>query len=89
MKAISCAIYKDRGGDCSNGGISSRFNEVLIAVPDGYIEVDGTEENLCEVGYISFGGRTHYFIRPVAEPEGLGWMAGGTVVYTPDSRFPF
>ena len=89
MKAIRANIYKHKGETCSNHGISERFNDVLIVNEEGWIEVDGTEENLCEVRCITFGGRTHYYIQPVAKPQGLGWMAGGCIVYTCDSRFPF
>ena len=89
MKAIKCEIYKPHTGDCSNGGISSKFNEILLISPDGFIEVDGSEPNLCELGSVSFGGRTHYHIKPVAKPTGAGWMYGGTVVACSDSRFPF
>ena len=90
MKAIEASIYEDKWiGNCSNKGISSRFDRVLILCEDGFIDVDGTEENLCEVRYITFGGHTHYFVEPVAEPQGIGWMSGGSIVYTSDSRFPF
>jgi len=89
MKAIRCSIYKDRGGDCSNGGISSRYNDVLIVTPDGWIDVDGTEENLVELCFIEYGGKTHYYLEPVARPTGVGWMYGGTIVSASDARFPF
>lgn len=89
MKAITASIYENKMiGNCSNNGISSRFDRVLILCEDGYIDVDGTEENLCEVRYITFGGQTHMFAEPVAAPKGIGWMDGGSIVYTSDSRFP-
>ena len=88
MKAIRCNIMKHNGEDSSNHGISSRYNDVLVIVPDGYIDVTGDEENLVKLDSITFGGRTSYYLEPVKEPEHLGWMYGGTVVYTSDSRFP-
>ena len=88
MKALRLSIYKDNGiGTCSNGGISEKYNDILLLCDEGYIDVNGDEENLCEIGSISFGGNTHYFVRPVAKPNGIGWMAGGSLVYTCDSRF--
>lgn len=89
MRALPVGIYKNKGKDYSNGGISSKFNEILLLCEDGFKEVDGTEENLCRLDVIRYGEHTHYYIRPVAEPEHIGWMAGGTVVFSSDSRFPF
>jgi len=85
MRAISVDIFKSSMGDCSNGGISSRYKEVLIACVDGNIEVDmdNIPENFC---YIDdrFG---HKFVRPYEEAAEVGWMAGGSVVYSWDNRF--
>ena len=88
MKALRVSIFKDsKIGTCSNNGISERFNEILLLCEDGFVDVNGDEENLCKVDSITFGGRTHYFVRPVAEPTGIGWMSGGSLVYSCDSRF--
>ena len=88
MRALRIGIYKDgRFGTCSNNGISERFNDILLICEDGNYEVNGDEENLCKIDSITFGGKTHYFVRPVAEPKGAGWMSGGSIVYSCDSRF--
>ena len=88
-KALLVNIFKHGTYDCSNHGISERFNEILLLTENGFIDVDATEENLCKLDSITFGDRTHYFVRPVTEPKEIGWMSGGTVVWTSDSRFPF
>ena len=83
MKALRLSIYKDNSGDCSNHGISSKFRDILLVCDEGYIDVNGDEENLCRIDTIM----GHKFVRPMAEPKGAGWMSGGTMVYTCDSRF--
>ena len=83
MKALRLSIYKDNSGDCSNHGISSKFRDILLVCDEGYIDVNGDEENLCRIDTIM----GHKFVRPIAEPKGAGWMSGGTMVYTCDSRF--
>ena len=87
MKALRVNIYKNNGSDCSNHGISERYNDILLICEDGYIDVDGDEPNLCKVVKRHLFGKDYLHVEPVAEPNGLGWMAGGTVVYTCDSRF--
>lgn len=91
MKAISLNIYKSRFGDSSNGGISSRYSEVLIECEDGYIEVDENNppENFCVVVKRHLFGETFMHIEPYKETDKgcVGWMAGGCFCSTPDSRF--
>ena len=91
MKAISLEIYRSRFGDSSNGGISSRFSEVLIECADGYIDVDENNppENFCKVVKRRFGNETYLHIEPYKRPDSgnVGWMSGGCFCSTCDSRF--
>ena len=91
MKAINLYIYKSRHGDSSNGGISSRYSEVLIECEDGYIEVDENNipENFCKVVKRHFGGETYLHIEPYKDTDKgcVGWMAGGCFCFSSDSRF--
>ena len=89
MKALPVGIYKNRNSDCSNGGISSKFNEILLICPEGFIDVDENNppENLCKVVTRDLGFEVYTHVEPVAKPKGVGWMAGGCLVYTCDSRF--
>ena len=87
MKALRLNIYKDRGGDCSNHGISEKFNDILLICDEGYIDVEGDEPNLCKLVVRNLFGNEYKHVEPVAKPKGVGWMAGGTIVYTCDSRF--
>lgn len=88
MRAISVSIYENKEiGNCSNHGISERFKNILIACDDGFIDVNGDEENLCKVVKRVIFGQEYVHVEPVAQPKGIGWMAGGSVVYSSDSRF--
>lgn len=91
MKAISLYVYKHRNEDCSNGGISSRYSEVLIECEDGYIDIDENNipENFCKVVKRYFGNETYLHIEPYARPDKgcVGWMSGGCFCSSCDSRF--
>lgn len=89
MKALPVSIYKNKGGDCSNHGISSRFDEILLICEDGFIDVDeeNPPENLCKVVTRNLFGEEYKHIEPVERPSGVGWMYGGCICYASDSRF--
>ena len=90
MKALPISIYKDsRIGDCSNNGISSRYTEVLLICEEGFINIDENNppENLVKLVTRHLFGRDYKHIEPVAKPNGVGWMSGGSLVYSCDSRF--
>lgn len=90
MKALPISIYKDsRLGDCSNHGISSRYTEVLLICDEGFINIDENNppENLVKLVTRNLFGREYKHIEPVARPTGVGWMSGGSLVYSCDSRF--
>ena len=91
MKAISLWVYKHKGEDFSNGGITSRYDEVLIECKDGYIEVDENNlpENFCRVVVMRIGDRAYKYLEPCASPDKgcVGWMSGGCYAESCDSRF--
>lgn len=92
MKALPVSVYRDarRGDyDCTNGGVSSKYNELLIVCDDGFIDVDPANppENLCNVVKRHLFGRDIYHIEPWDAPKGAGWMMGGNYAATSDSRF--
>ena len=91
VNAISVSVFKNplyKG--CANGGISERYDDVLLICEDGPLKVDldNPPENLCKVVERNIGGRVYRHVEPVENPTGLGWMAGGTFVSSSDSRFP-
>ena len=89
MRLLSVEIFKSRHGDCSNHGISSKFNEILIPCETGYMEVDENNppENLCRVVVRDLGFCEYVHVEPWNKAKGAGWMYGGTIVDTSDSRF--
>ena len=92
-KALPINVYHtDRLSDCTNNGISSRYNSLLLLSEDGYMDVDldNPPENLVVLGTIEYGGKCHKFIQPYAKVSRgyVGWMNGGNIAYTSDSRFP-
>lgn len=93
MKALPISVYRtDRLGDCTNGGISSRYDTLLLACDDGYIDVDENNppENLVKLVVRYFGGQEYKHLEPVNRPDNgcVGWMYGGNIASTSDSRFP-
>lgn len=90
MRALPIYVYKNnKFGDCSNNGISSRYDELLLIHPEGFIEVDENNppENLVKIVERRLFGEIHRHIEPVARPNGVGWMAGGNIGHSSDGRF--
>ena len=90
MKALPISVYRtDRIGDCTNGGITSRYDTLLLVCEDGFVEVDfeNPPENLVVLKSRFVCGRIYKHIEPFASPTHLGWMYGGNVAYSSDSRF--
>lgn len=90
MKALPISIYKNEGRDWSNNGISSRYDELLLVHPEGFINIDENNppKNLVKIVERKlYNGEVHRHIEPVARPKGVGWMAGGCIAYSSDSRF--
>jgi len=86
MKAIRLTVYynpKYRG--CANGGISERFDELLLAHGEGYMEINGDEENLVQLVRREIGGRDVYHLAPM-DDKGQ-YSAGGSYADSCDNRF--
>lgn len=91
MKALPISVYRTaRLGDCSNGGISSKYDTLLLIHDEGFINVDpeNPPENAVKLVTRFLFGREYKHIEPLASPQHLGWMAGGNIAHTSDSRFP-
>lgn len=87
-KAISANIFKHDNRSFSNGGISERFNEVLIEHEKGFIEFDETNppENLVRVIKRDLFGKTYLHLEPF-KTNGEWLMYGGCFCYSSDARF--
>ena len=89
-KALPIYVYRQPAfGDCTNFGISSRYDELLCLCPDGFMDVDLDDppENLVKIVKRGIFGDAVYHIEPVAPPTDIGWMAGGNYAATCDTRF--
>jgi hypothetical protein len=90
MRALSILVYRSAAiGDCTNGGISSKFNQLLVLCERGNHTVDETNppENLVKLVHRRLFNRDIYHLEPVRKAEGVGWMMGGNYGGTSDSRF--
>lgn len=92
MKALRIAVYKNPlYKDCSNGGITERYDELLLVCYEGYIEIDedNLPENLVVFHERTLGGERCGYLEPYAPcPAGcVGWMFGGSYAASCDSGF--
>lgn len=92
MKALPIEVYRNVfRRDCSNGGITSKCNSLLLVCDDGFIDIDESNppENLVVLKTRRICGEEYKHIEPYAKTNSgcVGWMAGGNLAYSCDSRF--
>lgn len=90
VRALEVLVYESRAiGNCSNDGISARFDRILVECEDGneVVDTDDPPENFCVVVRRVLYGEEHDFVRPFAAAKGAGWMNGGCIVSSSDSRY--
>lgn len=91
LKGLPCYIYRHRKDDFSNGGISSAAQSVtLIGLgPNTEIFEPTPERPAVQLIKRQIGRQTYLHAQPLEQPKGMvGPMAGGTFIYSSDSRFP-
>lgn len=91
-KAIRLSVYESKDiGNCSNNGISERYDSVLLLHENGFIRIDeeNPPENLVKLVVRNIGGKEYKHLEPVASPDkgAVGWMAGGSYAGCSDARF--
>ena len=89
-KGLICEIYESKDiGNCSNGGISSTNKEVLVVMKEGEGQVFEEDEKRPTVKIVRriIDGEEYVHAEPINAPEGIGWMMGGSFIYSCDSRF--
>ena len=92
MKALPIEAYSNKTyRGCSNGGITERFDRLLLVCEEGFVDVDESNppENLVVLVDRDLFGEPSPYIRPYADPDpgNVGWMAGGSFASSSDSRF--
>lgn len=98
IRTLPINVYRTaKFGDCTNNGISARYDELLIACPDGHVEVDtdNLPDNfaMVELRHV-FGDTIIPTIYPAEVKDGKvvrrgnkWYMMGGNYGGTSDSRF--
>lgn len=102
VQALMVYVYRSGLGDCTNGGISSKY-EKLFLIGDGVegpftVDMDEPPENVVVlVKRRVWGSETYAHVEPLdgynaSKVLGTGggkwYMDGGNIAYTCDSRFP-
>lgn len=89
-------VYRNPLGECTNGGVTSRFDSFVLTGP-GITGPSEPDEQSPELRYCveKVGGINGSILRVCArvvddqgEPISMGAMMGGNFVYTTDSRMP-
>ena len=92
MQGLTAGIYESKEiGNCSNGGIS-KHNKTVTIVGPGIPRIFDARPGAPAVKIVrrSFGGQSYIHAEPVngKKADQVGWMAGGSFIYSCDSRFP-
>jgi hypothetical protein len=94
MKGLTVSIYKNDLGDCTLGGVSSKFNSLVLVDEqiNAPFEVAENEVYLVIIRRQLFG-ETYLHLAPrvngkdVKQSGFIGGMFGGNFAYCSDSRF--
>ena len=99
IRCLNVNVYRSsRLGDCTNGGVSKYFDQLLVACPTGNVAFDSDREiplNFCMIERRRlFGDEESVRIVPATINEDGNvvkrpgwWMYGGNLAETSDSRF--
>jgi hypothetical protein len=84
MKGLLLSIYRNAGGDCTNGGVSSQHDSALVIGPGIPELFDAGEHPVLRLEQ----NRSSKNVRLVPVTLDHKWtMFGGNFGYTSDSRF--
>lgn len=86
-KGLICGVLRDvEIGDCSNDGISSNHDTVLLLFDEEEAQVFEESEGRPTVKLVrrKIAGKDYVHAEPV---EGTGYMFGGAFIYSSDTRF--
>ena len=85
-KYISLRIFKNRN-DCSNGGLSHKYNECFIECNDGWIDESKVPEDaIVKLEKGCFGSIHLVPVKPVSS-NCVGYMFGGCYISSSDGRW--
>ena len=91
LKGLIIEVYVNKDhGDCSNNGLSSEVNRILLSgadIPEIFTECE--EYPAFRLVKRQLSGGEYLHIEPWERPTGSGWMYGGNIADTSDSRKPW
>lgn len=89
LKGLIVYVYKSSLGDCTNGGISSKVDKITLC-GDGIPEIFEASADAPPFRVVRRNLRDgeYLHVEPWERPTGSGWMFGGNICNTSDSRFP-
>ena len=95
---LVCEIFRWSLGDCSNAGLSSRCTKVTLIGLGKHAEIfePTPERPAVRIVKRTISGKEYIHAQPIERPQWaeitnsatVGPMAGGTFIYSSDSRFP-
>lgn len=96
VKGLALYVYRWSLGDCTNNGISSRYDKLILIGDDvegpETVDLDNPPENVVTIVKRRIFGREEYLhLEPLDghfNGGGKWYMDGGNVAYSSDSRFP-
>ena len=90
MKKVLTFVYKNSLGDCTNSGLTSKYDHLNLYY--GQLNEEEInelpEDSLILIERVLWGKPAHYAVPVEIYKSGRHSMAGGNFVYTSDSRFP-
>lgn len=90
MNKIPTYVYKNSLGDCTNNGLTSKHDRLMLCYGDlNQEEINELpEDSLILIERVLWGKPAPYAVPVEIYKSGRHSMAGGNFVYTSDSRFP-
>lgn len=94
LRGLPVSVYRsfNRDGsqiDCTNNGISAKVNDIMLC-GEGIPEIFEASEDMPPFRLVkrNLSNGEYLHVEPWEHPEGSGWMFGGNICKTSDSRFP-
>ncbi len=91
LRGLTVEVYKPSDGhDCTNDGMSSKVHNITLC-GDGLPELFEASEDCPAFRVVrrNLFGSEYIHIEPWERPSGSGWMYGGNIADTSDSRKPW
>ena len=93
IHCLPIEVYRNnRLGDCTNKGISSQFETLLMYCPDGHVTFDSDKETPLNFCAMRQAYDTLHIVPAMVDGDRIKarpgwWMYGGNIACTSDSRF--